>query len=64
MYVNKNKLFSKVMSPEGIVDIARQCIEVTDTFINWDNYLDRNKQFNSSNLEQLRVCFLQNILLN
>uniref|UniRef100_A0A914MG06 Uncharacterized protein n=1 Tax=Meloidogyne incognita TaxID=6306 RepID=A0A914MG06_MELIC len=44
----------RVMSPEGIVDIARQCIEVTDTFINLDNYLDRNKQFNSSNLEQLR----------
>ncbi|KAL7076049.1 hypothetical protein ACQ4LE_004384 [Meloidogyne hapla] len=44
----------RVMSPEGIVDIARQCIEVTDTFINLDNYLDRNKQFNSSNLDQLR----------
>lgn len=45
------------MSPEGIVDIARQCIEVTDAFIHLDNYSDQNKQYNSSNLEHLRVCF-------
>ncbi|KAF7638533.1 hypothetical protein Mgra_00001907 [Meloidogyne graminicola] len=44
----------RVMSPEGIVDIARQCIEVTDAFIHLDNYLDQNKQYNSSNLEHLR----------
>jgi hypothetical protein len=48
------------MSPSDVVDLARQCIDVTDAFIKLDSFLDRNKRYNSSNLDQLRVSLSLN----
>uniref|UniRef100_A0A914ID28 Uncharacterized protein n=1 Tax=Globodera rostochiensis TaxID=31243 RepID=A0A914ID28_GLORO len=49
----------KIMSTSEISKLAALCVEVTDTFIKLDNYVDSVKKYNPSNHAMLRMQRMQ-----